>query len=110
MLSIIFIILAAICDSVIDTVTHHFSTSVFKSKNPDFWDPSLSWKNSTMIFGYKIDAWHLFKSAMIVLFTLAIVFSGNFPYSLKWYFQIPIFGIIWVIVFNTFYNKILRRK
>jgi hypothetical protein len=39
------IALAAICNSVMDSVAHHFPNSVFKQRKAIFWDPSISWKN-----------------------------------------------------------------
>jgi hypothetical protein len=41
-----FILLAAICNAVMDTITHHWDASIFKQlRNGMWWDPSISWKN-----------------------------------------------------------------
>lgn len=106
MISSVFIILAAICNAVMDRIENeNFFKSVFSNKNETFWYKRESWKFAKKVFGYKIDAWHLFKSAMIVSLCLSIVF------------YIPIFGIIdfvlfgalWNLTFNVFYNRILNK-
>jgi hypothetical protein len=46
MVSYILIILAAICNSAMDVVSFHYSTSIFtKLNNAQFFDPSISWTN-----------------------------------------------------------------
>ena len=43
----IFIALAGISNSVMDTLTFHYSSSIFSSSgcDPNFWNPDESWKN-----------------------------------------------------------------
>jgi hypothetical protein len=103
-MSYIFLAIAAIFNAIMDTLTHHFSTSVFKNKNEEFWNPNVSWKFATFFpyTKYRVDAWHLAKSAMIVNICLAIVsFNGN-------WWEFFILGLLWNFSFNIFYNKILR--
>ena len=101
----ILLIAAAIFKAVADTVDHHFDTSIFRRLEPKFWDRDISSNYAKRIFNYKVDAWHLSQSAMIVCMIAAIALHHQ---KLAWYFEIVIGGIIWNIVFNTFYNKILR--
>ena len=124
-------ILAAICNSVMDTLAHHYPTSIFNDMNPKYWDPKISWKNkykdgnkafgpafplSTGMLVAFTDAWHLFKSAQIVLLALSVV---TFPYTVKiclfddyclnaisW---LIILGIVWNSVFSYMYNKVLKK-
>ncbi len=103
-LSEILLIVAAISKAVADTVDHHFDTSIFRKLNPNFWDRDISSEKAKRIFNYKIDAWHLSQSLMIVAMIAATVF--HVP-KLEWYYEIAIAGTAWNIVFNTFYNKIL---
>jgi len=112
MLSIIFIILAAICNAVMDTLSFHFSSSIFSKKKPNFWDPNISWRFAKKIGGYKLDAWHLFKSSMIVFLVISIIIYNIFPFPsiIKWYFQVPILGVAWNLTFNLFFNKIFTKK
>lgn len=104
-LSEILLIVAAIFKAVADTVDHHFDTSIFRRHDPKFWDRDISSDKAKRIFGYKLDAWHIALSCMIVCMILAIIF--HVP-KLEWYWELAIGGVGWNIVFNLFYNKILR--
>jgi hypothetical protein len=99
-MSILFIILAAICNAVMDVLQFHFHTSVFKYMGK-LWNPDISWKVAKMLpfTKYKLDAWHIFKSMMIVFLLFAM-------YGFSWWFVVG--GIVWNLTFNLFYNKILR--
>jgi hypothetical protein len=131
-ISIICWILAALCNSVMDTLAHHYSTSIFKNMNPKFWNLKISWKNkykegdksmgsafylSTGILVAFTDGWHLFKSSMIVLLAISVIM---FPYT----YQICIFnniilnniswiiilGVTWNIPFSFMYNNALKNN
>ncbi len=71
-----------------DTLAHHYSSSYFQTKNEIFWNPEISWKNkytnypedkspkypgAKTILAWTTDAWHLFKTIFLSLFTLAIL-------------------------------------
>lgn len=119
--SLIFWALAAMCNSVMDTITHHYYRSIFykpQSLNNDkwnnFWNPELSWKSAFIIplTHYKLDAWHLFKSLMIIFQGIAIIFAwtDNPPFIENFWFNcsvLIIMGFLWNLTFNIFYNKIL---
>lgn len=118
MLTILFIVLAAVCKAVADTLAHHFSTSVFKWKDPRWWNPAISWQHVGFIrfTKYRADAWHLANSGMILFFIIAaIVFEpvnihiGSFHLSIWGGFLVVIYGYAFILPFNLFYNKILRR-
>jgi len=123
-MSILFFILASICNAVIDTLAHHYDTSVFVKLNRQFWDASISWENKYYIEikdGKKIyiaktgivwftDAWHIFKSLMIVFICASIATVMHFE---QWYYSVALFaayGIIWNVFFNLFYNHFLKSK
>jgi hypothetical protein len=112
-LSCTFLVLAAVCKAVADTLTHHYDTSVFKWKDRRFWDPAISWKYAKYLkfTKYKLDAWHLANSGMIICF---IFFGLLFPFSI-WHVGVLLAALVicggaWVLAFNLFYNKLLRRK
>lgn len=131
--SLIFWSLASICNSVMDTSNHHYSTSVFKKYNPMWWNGEISWKNKYIDcnpnLGFKklfpnrkgflgkinypvqlTDAWHLFKTLMIVFLVLSII-TFDKDIILSWYGFIVIFimyGFIWNFCFNIFYNHVLK--
>jgi len=104
-LSEILLIAAAIFKAVADTVDHHFDTSIFRRYDPKFWDRDISSDKAKRIFGYKIDAWHISLSFMICCMIAAAIFHQP---KLAWYWEFVIGGTMWNIVFNIFYNRILR--
>lgn len=107
MFSFLFIFFAAILNALMDRVENeNFLLSIFKNLNKNFWYKRVSWEFSKKVFGYKLDAWHISKSLMIIFFALAIIFYN--PY-------IPvvdfiIFGIVWNLTFNLFYNHIFLKS
>jgi hypothetical protein len=106
MISLLLICLAAFCNAVMDKLAWHFERSCFNDYDPKFWNPNVSWKYAKFIpfTKYRVDAWHLFKSAMIVLICLAIIFYS--PMINIW-IDFLIFGILWNTVFNIYFNKAL---
>jgi hypothetical protein len=82
------IILAAFFKAVADTLSHHFDTSVFAWRDKRFWDPAVSWQYAHYLKGtkYKVDAWHLANSGMIICFCLAVTFGGpiHLPHIQLW--------------------------
>jgi hypothetical protein len=107
-LTILFLILAGAFKAVADTLLHHYDISVFRRKDRKFWDPSISWRYAKILrwTSYKMDAWHLFNSAMIFCFCFAAVFHHSFTY---WWIEFMAAGIIFNISFGLFYNKILKK-
>lgn len=109
MLSLVFIFLAAICNSVMDLLENeNFSSSIFRNKNPKFWYKRESWKYAKKIFSWKFDGWHVFKSLMIILLVLAIVFyKPIFNYVIL---DIVIMGFLWNTTFVAFYKLFKTKK
>ncbi|WP_298845704.1 hypothetical protein [uncultured Clostridium sp.] len=122
--SLIFWALASVCNACMDTLAHHYYKSIFiKRGNPfdipwnNFWNPETSWNNSYIIPGtkWKLDAWHSFKSLMIIFEALAIMFAWIDcpPFIDSIWFNLGfliVIGCIWNLTFNVFYNKLLIRK
>lgn len=106
MITILFIVLAGISKAIADTLSHHFDTSVFKNKNPFIWDPDRSTAKFFPFTKYRMDPWHFANSLMIFSFVAAIAFRDLYYH---WAIIIAGLGVIFVIVFNLFYDKILRR-
>lgn len=110
---LILIFLAAFFYAVHEVVDNHFSISVFNKKNPAFWDGQQSWKTAKRIFNYPVDAKHLASSGMIVMMCLSTCIAQFSQFQIKflnWWEQLIACGIIWIIVFNTFFNHILVAK
>lgn len=129
-LAAMFLILAAACNACMDTLQFHYYTSVFnRSGQKDWmqwWNPEVSWKNKyidgdprhgkkkTIIFF--TDAWHMFKSLMVVFLALSSYFMWQSDFHIT---RMPFvdfglyliaYGIIWNTVFNLFYNHLLLKK
>lgn len=113
------IALAAICNAVMDNLyVYRIGGSIFNKYDAAFWCKDVSWNKAKRVFGYKIDAWHLFKSAMIIFLCASAVVYHQLP---NWWFHFSYWwldafkdmaacGIAWNMVFNLFYNKLLRRS
>ena len=134
MISLIFLILASICNAIMDVCSFHYNTSVFNKLNPKFFDGSISWKTKykdwdngdnrrRKIFGTGInypvqltDAFHMFKSLSIVFICISIAtFDCNFlsiieSQTLRTIIIIGIYGTAWNVTFSMFYNFILLKR
>lgn len=122
-MSLIFFILAAICNAVMDTLSHHYSTSVFTSYDPKYWNPKYSWKNKYVDWDggnrkmrpmfWILDAWHLFKSCMIVFLCLSVVTFPMMYVVCPWWFgmalYVGVYGLLWNITFSAFYHRFFIR-
>ncbi len=134
MISLLLVVLAAICNAVMDTISFHYKISIFTKFNPQWWNPAISWKNKYVdyskfaeytgkvsklekrifilnLFSIKYptfltDAWHFFKSLMIVLLGFAIVL---YVPVVNIYVDIILVGFAWNLTFNVFYNKIFKK-
>ena len=122
MISYILIILASICNAIMDVISFHYDDSIFNKLNPKYWNPQISWKNKYIdwdngnkerkkFLGVNIapaftDAWHFFKSLMIVLMVLAIVLYKPLFGQIIDFFVI---GLIWNLCFSFFYNVIFKK-
>ncbi len=116
MITLIAIILAAVCNAVMDTTTHHYGNSIFRRFPINYWNPERSWQNKyheeTWELRFKfpfawianfLDAWHLFKMLMLIFIFIAIMF---YKPTLAWYWEAAIFYVAWNGTFELFYQKI----
>lgn len=129
--------MAAVSNSVMDKITHHFSTSIFKNLRRQYWDPAVSWRNKyenyassqtdaenfpdeqirKQWFGIDVpvvftDAWHLFKTIMIfcICGSIALQVYCEPKLDLMWYAVIKfiVYGLSWNRTFSLFYDHILK--
>ena len=118
-LTIIFLVIAAICKAVKDTLEFHYDYSIFAKCNAKYWNPLTSWRNkykedlktpkfwgSTTIFVMFTDAWHLFDFLQTLTMLLAIVLYGTMIY---WAVDLVIFYVIFCCVFELFYSLIFKQ-
>lgn len=114
LLCISFIALAAVCKAVADTLRDHYDTSIFRAKDPRFWNPQISWKYVGVIkfTKYHPDAWHLCNSLMLCFLDAAVVAATALYWHWKWWeygLEFVLIGILFNVVFNLFYNRILKK-
>jgi hypothetical protein len=134
MISILFFILAAISNSIMDVTQFHFYESVFNNGTfkLNWWSGVSSWKNKYVdrevangrrkVMGSAInypvqltDAFHFFKMLMIVFLALAVItFDANLIKftNMQWLnllIALVAYGTLWNCTFSLFYNKILRK-
>ncbi len=119
--TIIFIILAAICNAVMDIISFHYQDSRFFKLSYQYWFPEYSWTNKYIDHDHKkglrfkfpfawvsnfLDAWHLFKMLMIIFIFLAII---SYEHNFHWVIEGAIFYVAWNGTFELFYSKIFKR-
>lgn len=65
--------IAAVLNALMDRLENEsFHGSVFKDMDQHFWYKRESWDKAYRFMGYKFDAWHLGKSAMVICFAIAL--------------------------------------
>jgi hypothetical protein len=135
MISLFFFVLAAICNSIMDTADQHFNTSIFSNfTNPKvrlWFNESQGWLNKYVdrdmakgrvkwFWGINkpvqlTDSWHWFKMCMIIFCALSALFyhSISATYIINYFpcqnflLDLLLFGIAWNGPFNLFYNTLL---
>lgn len=130
--NLVLVILCLLClaivasgDAVQDVLSHKYSSSVFADKNPEFWNPKISWVNkykdyptdqrakfpgAKTIFVAFTDGWHFAKWFVLNFGQLAVLLSVMIFVKLKWW-QTLLFGgsikaVSWMF-FYLFYYQIL---
>lgn len=123
MLSVIFILICGAACSIMDTLAHHFSKSVFSKLRNTYWDASISWQNKYIdldkskgirkffnfipIPVFLTDGWHLFKSILILSAFLAAYFYE--PITNIFLLDLIILRTEFGIVFTILYKYALTR-
>lgn len=128
-LSLLLFSCAAVCNAVMDTCTFHFYTSVFNTDNfkNTWWNADISWKNKyidkdptkgrTKTPVFLTDAWHFFKSLMIVLICASmciLALSTHVTHKtltyLDFFYMFLIYGFAWNVFFSVCYNRLFLLK
>lgn len=107
--SIVLLIAACFFNAVMDATENmpNFNESRLKNLPKNFWLKEVSWKYAPKIFSYKLDAWHISKSCMIICFILSGIFF-DMPVE-KWQDVVSylvIGGVIWNFFFWLFYHRL----
>lgn len=118
---IILIWVAAIANAVMDTLQHHYSTSIFKYTNARFWNPRYSHLNkykghlkvngpkffgSTTFLVWTTDGWHLFQFIFLSCWQAAIAVSLVDGWWVLVYFAVIKF--LFGVIFEIMYGRLLR--
>ncbi len=106
MISLIFIALASLSCSIIDTLMFRFDTSIFKTDNSK-WNTWWSDRSKRFWIVQLNDGWHFFKMWMVVFVILAIVF---YQPIFIYYIDFWIYGLVWNLVFNLGYDILWRKS
>jgi hypothetical protein len=132
MVSLLFFILAAACNSIMDTCQFHFENSVFNSIhcNKQFWNSTESWKNKYVNGDPKqglkrkwgavvpvqlSDSFHLFKFFMILCLALSVVTVDINEVQilangwLNMLCLLVVYGTCWNLIFDLMFNRILKK-
>jgi len=134
LISLTFLALAAICNALIDVISFHFYQSIFSTRNQYIWNPTYSWRSKyidgnpdkgrikwhiwSFYFNKPLffcDAWHRYKSLMIICLCLSIVTFQSLEYQLlsgclDSLLYAGVYGTLWNMIFNLFYNRVFVRK
>jgi len=121
------VVLASISNAIMDITAHKFHISIFKNLNPQYWNSEISWQNK-YIDGDSTkgrvkwflnidkpvqltDAWHLFKSLMIIFLCGAIGVGCYINLNLFESFILFLtIGVTWNLTFSMFYHNFFLRK
>lgn len=104
----LFYTIAIILNAFMDSIENeHVWDTIFKGWRQSFWWKRVSASKAKVIFGFKLDAWHIAKHLMIASI---IMFALLYDPLFAWYIDFCILGVHWIIVFNIFYNKIFGKK
>lgn len=112
MLNVLYPILVGFLLAVMDKTAEPvaFNSSVFRNLNRKWWLKSVSWEYVKFLpfTKYRLDAWHLAKSLLI----LSISFMPIFPFKIfdSWILNILLNASIITGSFVVFYDYILKRK
>ena len=123
MLSLLFIILAAILNAAMDILSYRYDLSVFSkyTRLKQFTIPALSWQNkwkngnrkqgerffgSSTFLVWTTDAWHLFKTLMLACYSIAIVTYSPMIHPIV---DAIAYWIVFGIVFELFWAKIFLK-
>jgi len=112
MISFILFFLGSFFNACMDVFENeNYFESIFKKWDQKFWYKRESWRYAKKVFSYRLDAWHLSKSAMIICIVGAII-SFDLP-VLKWQdvaIYILAYGFVWNTTFWFFYHFIFKVK
>lgn len=126
-LPILLVALSGYFKAVQDTVLFHYETSIFKDRDPLFWDNTKSWenKNNFKLFGKQVptslsrtvlvfmtDAFHWYQFLFLNSFYIGFALIGllSSPNVFVFIGAVITARILFGIVFEYYYSKKLIKK
>jgi len=122
MWQVVLVVLAGVCKAIVDKISFHYYTSIFRNLRHRFWCPSESWKNkwmggikdngerflfSSTILVWVTDAWHLFQKLEYSFLFLAIVFYRP---MINMVIDFMLLYCVFTLVFEIFFRWVLSKK
>lgn len=100
--------LAAFFNAIMDSVENeHILSTRFAALPGKFWSKLVSWNTAKKLFGYKFDAWHLSKSAMVICIAFSLLL---YKQLFGFWIDFLLIGCLWNHTFNGFYSNLFVKK
>lgn len=105
---VVLIIIAAICNAIMDKTKDHFGKSIFRDLKPlHFWKAN-EFAGKKKVIGIWVDAWHVAKLLMLICICFVIVlYEPITPYLIA---DVAILYFSFSLTFLLFYNFLLQKK
>ena len=113
-LSLLALAFASLFNSLMDVSMFNFENSILKSKN-NIWNDWWTDRTHKFWILQLNDGWHFCKMLMVGFIVISIVLYEPIVRLPEYLFtslviDFLIYSVVWIVVFNLFYDKILRRK
>lgn len=127
-LAILFMAIAGFFNACMDTIAHHYDTSIFVDKNELFYNPAKSWANkwtidsdgsitleerfflSSTLLVWVTDFWHLSKTMMITFIILSIlVYQAKREKLVMYLIDFVLLRGSFVLIFHLCYTYLLMK-
>lgn len=109
LLKIFLSLLAGVANAIMDTLDHHYSISIFRKWDVQYWGPT-KWENKyhrpKWLPILLMDGWHLCKSIMLNGWVIAIALPSGYA----WYWNALACRVLFAIAFQLTYAKLFIKK
>lgn len=89
---------ASMCDAKMDTVSHHYSTSIYKDEVRQWFDPMVSWTNKSP---ENVETWRALASEFLPKYVYLIINKikpAYDPFSDFWHYQKFLFLLLEFVI------------
>lgn len=109
---LLFVVFSAMCYSIQKILIYNFSNSIFRDKDPTFWNPTVAFVKARKILGFRLEAVHIFQLLTLGFLQIAIVASQSPTLGtdfLPWWVQL-LGSVILFKVTEKIFTKHLTEK